>query len=113
MLYEFYIKGNYQVIRINDVLGLGSDITELDNIVHDFLKKNIDNIAIHFEDGSYLYSGSAATIVRCWDYIKGKNGCLALINVNEDILDFLAIMDLDSVIAIYNSDEELEYTDED
>ena len=68
-------------------------------------------MAIHFKDGSYLYSGSAAVIVRCWEYIKEKNGNLVLINVSEEILDFLAIMGLDSVIKICNSDEELEDID--
>ena len=113
MLYEIYIKGNYQVIRINEVLSLDSDITELDDIVNDFLKKNIVNMAIHFKDGSYLYSGSAATMIRCWEYIKEKNGDLVLINVNEDILDFLTVMGLDSVIKIYTSEEELEYKEDD
>lgn len=111
MFYEIYIKKNYQVIKINDVLSLGSDITELDNIVNDFLKKNIVNVAIHFKDGSYLYSGSAAVIIRCWEYIKEKNGNFVLINVNEEIVDFLAIMGLDSVIKTCNSDEELEDID--
>ena len=108
MEYETYQKGKYQVIKCNDVLALSSNIDELDTIVDDFIEKNILKIAIHFKDGSYLFSRTGAALVRCWETLKDHNGELAFINVNQDIIDFLSIIDLDSVIKIYNSEEELE-----
>lgn len=108
MLYNTYNKGNYKVVKINEILSLGSNIDELDNIVAKLLENNIVNIAVHFKDDSYLYSATGSTLVRCWETIKDYNGSLSLVNVNQDIRDFLKVIDFDSVITIYNSDEELE-----
>lgn len=109
MLCETYYKGNYLVIKFNDVLTLNSDITELLDIVNDFLKKNIINIAIHFKDGSFLSSGSGAIIVCCLETINDNNGSLAFVNIDQTIHSFLTITGLDLKIKIYNSEEELEF----
>lgn len=108
MLSETYTKANYYVIKINEVLHLTSDITELNTIVEQLLNKNIVNIAIHFMDGSYLCSQTGAVIVRCWENIKDRQGTLALININKDILDFLKVIDIDSLIKLYDSEKDLE-----
>lgn len=107
MKYETYQKGNYQVIKIDEVLNLLSDITELENVVNGFLEKGNVNIAFSFKEGSYLYSSTGSVLVRCWETIKDNNGKLALVNVNEDILDFLRVIDFESAISIYNSEEDL------
>lgn len=104
---ETYCKGKFHVIKINEILHLNSDISELENIINDFVNKNIITIAIHFSDGSYLTSRSGATLIRCWEMIKEHNGMMALLNVNKDIRDFLAIIDLDSLIKICDSEDEL------
>ncbi len=44
MLYETYKKGNYEVIKFNEVLTFNSDLDELTDIVNDLLKKNIVNM---------------------------------------------------------------------
>ena len=108
MEYETYQKGDYQVITFNKALVLTSNIDELDTIVSEFIEKNILKIAIHFKDGSYLSSRTGAAFIRCWETLKDYNGELLFINVNQDILDFLSVIDLDSVIKTYNSEEELE-----
>lgn len=104
---EIYSKGKYQIIRIKDVLNLTSEIDALEDIVKDCIKKNNTDIAIYFSDGSYLCSRSGATLIRCWEYIKEHGGTLSLLNVNEDIHDFLSIIDLDALIQTYQSEEEL------
>ena len=111
MLYETYHKGNYQVIKINEVLSLSSYITELADIVKDFLIKNIVNMAIHFRDGSYLNSGSAATIVRCWVYIKEKKGkiypqitSVSVYNIQTEVVNdmfFIPYLIYDDLIDIF------------
>lgn len=111
MLYETYHKGNYGVIKINETLTLSSNIDELDNIVDKLLENKIIDIAINFKDGSYLYSATSAALVRCWEAIKECHGILALVNINRDIRDFLNVIDFDSAIKIYNSEEELDIKD--
>ena len=107
MIFETYNKGGYEVIKINKVLSLNSKIEELAGVVDSLLEKNIVNIAIHFRDGSYLYSATGSVIVQCWEAIQDRNGSLALVNVNQDIHDFLNVIDFDSVIKIFRNDEEL------
>lgn len=108
MKYETYQKGNYQVIKINEVLNLVSDINGLEDVVNELLEKNNVRIALHFKEGSYLYSSTGAILVRCWETIKDNNGKMALVNINQDILDFLRVIDFESAIEIYKTDEELE-----
>ena len=108
MIAVTYSKGQFHVIKIKDVLNLTSKIDELEDIVNKLLEKNITKIAIHFNDGSYLCSSSGAVLIRCWETIKEHNGFLALVNVNQDIRDFLKIIDFDSLIKIFASEKELE-----
>ena len=108
MKYETYKKGNYQVVKINEVIGLTSSINELADIVDEFLRKNIIDIALYFKDGSYLNSAAASVIVRYLVSIKDKNGNLAFLNISQDMLDLLDLINLDSTIRIYNSEEEIE-----
>ena len=107
MEYESYAKDQFQVIKIKDVLNLTSRIDELEGIINSLLEKNEIKVAIYFAEGSYLCSSSGAVLIRCWESIKDHGGVLALINVNQDILDFLNIIDFDSLIKICKSEEEL------
>ena len=108
MVTETYSKGRFQIIKIKDILNLTSNIDELENIINELLEKNQVYIALHFADGSYLCSNSGAVLVRCWENIQDHNGILALVNVNQDIRDFLDIIDFDSLIRTCNSENELE-----
>jgi anti-anti-sigma regulatory factor len=108
MVSETYQKGKYQIISINEVLHLTSNITELETIIGNLLDNNALHIALRFMDGSYLCSQTGAVIVRCWEAIKDRGGTLSLINVNRDIHDFLAVIDFDSLIKIFKSEEELD-----
>lgn len=108
MLYATFKKGDYQVIKFNEVLDMYSNIDELDKIVNELIEKNILKIAIQFKDDSFLSSRTGAAFVRCWETLKDHNGEMIFINVNKDIIDFLYIIDLDSVLKIFDSEEELE-----
>ncbi len=107
MLTESYQKGSYTILKFNEVLHLTSNILELETIIDELLNKNIIHIAVQFKEGSYLCSQTGAVLVRCWENIKDQNGDLALIHVNKDIRDFLTVIDFDSLIKIYESDDEL------
>jgi len=107
MKYTTYTKGRYQIIKIEEVLTLSSAIDDLLDVVYDFLKKKQVYIAIGFTDNSYLISRSGAVLVQCWESIKGAGGELALINVNEEIRDFLSVIDFKSQIKIHTSDDQL------
>lgn len=105
---ESYLKDQFHIIKIKDVLNLTSKIDELEDKINTLLEQKKINIAIHFADESYLCSSSGAVLIRCWENIKDHGGLLALVNVNQDIRDFLNIIDFDSLIKICDSEEELE-----
>lgn len=107
MEYNVYNMGNYHIIEFQEVLHLTSVVTDLQILVTDLLKKGIKSIAFQFINGSYLCSHTGATIIQCWEAIKDENGVLALININNDILDFLKIIDFEKMIEIYKTPEEL------
>ncbi len=111
MFSESYQNGKYHIIKINEVLHLTSNITDLEPMIEKLLDDNVLHIAIQFKNGSYLCSQTGAVIVRCWESIKDRGGTLALINVNKDIHDFLTVIDFDSLIRIYNTEEELVSTE--
>ena len=112
MKYKTYTRGDFKVIKLNEVLGLNSDISELEAVVNDLLMKKYLNIAIHFKDNSFLYSHLAAVLVLCWEKIKDEKGTLALVNINEDIHNFLRVIDFESAIKIFKSEEELEFQEQ-
>ncbi len=107
MLYESYEKGVFQVIKFNEVLHLTSNISKLETVVSSYLEKEIVNIALRFKEESYLCSQTGAIIVRCWEEIKDHGGEFALININNDILDFLKVIDFESLIKIFSSEKDL------
>lgn len=104
---QMYTKNNFHIIKMNEVLNLSSNITELEDIILQLISGGKNHIAVHFADSSYLCSKTAAVIIRCWETIKDNNGVLAFVNVNNDILDFLTIIDLDSQIPIYRSADDI------
>ena len=107
MLTEVYQVGKYHVIKINEILQLASNIDGLVDIIDNLIKKNVINFAISFQDNSYLYSNTGSVIVRCWEKIQDQNGNLVLINTNQDIQDFLAVIDIDFLIKKVDTEEEL------
>lgn len=108
MQFKTYQKGNFQVIKINEMLTMNSDVSELEKMISEFLGKNIVSIAINFSGDSFLSSSNGAIIVHCWEAIKDRKGELVFINVNKNIRDFLSIIGFTSVSKIYNSEDELE-----
>ncbi len=108
MKYEMYQKGTYHIIAINEVINMASDISQLEQIVNEILEKGIKNIAIRFQDDSYIYSGTGFVFIRCQERIQEENGILAFINVNDELRAFLTTMFNESDVVIYGSDKELE-----
>lgn len=107
MEFKIYQTGSYHIIEIKEVLHLTTILTDLQVEVNNLLKKGINLIAIQFANDSYLCSQTGATIVHCWEAIKEENGELALVNTNEDILDFLKIIDIDKLIKVYLTTDDL------
>ena len=100
-------KNDYRIIDIKDNVGLNTDLSELKTIVKQYLQENEKNFAFSFTDQSYLSAKSVETVIGCFEMIQEKEGEVAIIHPNEDILSIVRIFNLRSIIKIFNSKEEL------
>ena len=107
MKLEDSTKGIYKVITIYDSLSVIADLAELKTKIEEYLEKDDKYIAVKFFDASYLYSGAISILITCYRMIKDKGGDLCILEPNNRILELLIQMNIDSLIDICNSEDEL------
>lgn len=107
MKLEIIDLGGYKIISLEEVLHMSSDISSVYDSVDDLLNDGNKNIAVKFTDDSYLSSRTGATLIRCWELVNENRGSFVLINVNDDIKEFLSIIDLDSQIKTFQNESEI------
>ncbi len=104
---EIYKKGNYQVLRLKEDVGLSTDLEELRTVIEHQIAQGNSRIAIVFTQQSYLYTRSIAVLISCSEIIKDAGGHLAIIEPNSDITDILSVIDFDKMIGMYASEADL------
>jgi anti-sigma B factor antagonist len=107
MKLEVSTKGKYKVITIHDSLKVISDLTSLKTEIEKFLKQGEKNIAVSFSDASYLYSGAISVLVTCYRMVREEGGDLCLIEPQDRVAELLDQMNIDRLIDIYESEEQL------
>lgn len=107
MLIESAIVRGYQIFRIKEKLTCGSDISQLKASIEECLHVRRVNIALSFEPSSYLSSGPAGVLTQCLKMILEHSGNLALIRPGGRILDRLIALDVDSLVKIYGSEDDI------
>ena len=100
-------KGNYKVITIHDSLKVISDLTLLKSEIEKILGQGEKLIAVSFFDASYLYSGAISVLVTCYRMVREEGGDLCIIEPQERIMELLIQMNIDRLIDIYESDDQL------
>ncbi len=100
-------QNGYRIISVKDHIGIYTDIGELVTVVEQALQQNETRIAFSFSDKSYLFSNAIRVIMQCFELIKDKEGKLVLVQPNEDILSTFNVLDLDSVIEIFPTMDDL------
>ncbi|MBD3346042.1 MAG: STAS domain-containing protein [Chitinivibrionales bacterium] len=101
-----YIHG-YQLLKIKKELNLNSDLTELRQIIEEYVEKGPINIALKFTDDSYLYTKSIASLVQSFEMVRDHGGKMAVINPNEDIIEVLNTVGFTDLVKICKNEEEL------
>ncbi|MFH0922326.1 MAG: STAS domain-containing protein [Fibrobacterota bacterium] len=99
--------GKYLVVQISDDFMVLADLQELDIFIDGLITQKNFFIALRFEQISYIYSGALSILVKNVKKIKNSKGDICLLEPNRDVNDVIKIANLDSIIAIYNSEEEL------
>lgn len=110
MKIETYPRGKYRIIRIFNEQKVISDLTELSALVQGYIANGTKHVAISFSCASYLFSDPISVLVNCYKKIKDVQGTLCLIEPQEELLDLLRQLNLDSLVDIYNSEDELPAT---
>ncbi len=99
--------GKYQVIQIEEELNVISDLQELFYLVKGYLEQDKSSIAVCFPNTSYIYSGAIAVLLKCFKAVRKDRGDLCIIESNPDIKGMLQALNIDRVIRILDSEEEL------
>ncbi len=97
----------YRVLNIKDDLGIYTNIDELVGIVEKIVQKKETNVALSFTEESFLYSDTIRVILQCFELIHEKEGKLAIVEPNDQILTTFNVLELDGVIKIFPTMEAL------
>jgi hypothetical protein len=97
----------YRVLTATQDVNLYSDISELQEMVDQALADGVKHVAVRFTPNSYLLSRSMAVLVRCIEVVADEGGSFAILDPNEQILDFLAVVDQERKIRYYRDEQEL------
>ncbi|MBN1981143.1 MAG: STAS domain-containing protein [Chitinivibrionales bacterium] len=105
---EIAKRGKYKVIIICDSLHVIEDLAELKAVIEKYLEKGEKYIAVNFSQASYLYSGAISVLITCFKMIRDKGGDLCIVEPQKRLHELLEQMNIDRLITIYDSEEELE-----
>jgi anti-anti-sigma factor len=100
-------RGDYLVFTIEKDLNLHSDISPLREAVQKSISVGERTIALRFSPESYFSSQSVAILISCIEQVKESGGKIALLNPNHNLRHLLTIIDIDSSILTFDSEESL------
>ncbi len=104
---ESSYHNGYRILAIKDNLGIYTNIDDLVDTVEQVVEKDETSVALSFTDESFLYSDSIRVILQCFELINDKDGKLAIVEPNEQILSTFNVLELDGVIKIFPTMEAL------
>jgi anti-anti-sigma regulatory factor len=111
MLIDSSFKNGYQVLRIQQKLGYGTAISDIQTAIVECLRRGLNNIAIAFSPADHLYTPPIRILVQSYQAISSNNGKLALIaptkEMMQEILDILKLLGLADKINLLQSEDEL------
>jgi anti-anti-sigma factor len=100
-------QNGYQIIRIQETLQRGMDLSPLKTCIEQSLAQGRNHIALTLTEDSYLYSETLATLVTYYKMISVQGGSLWLVQANEKILFLLETLGLTDLIRIVHSEDSL------
>jgi anti-sigma B factor antagonist len=105
---DISVNSGYQVITIEDDLSIISELSELRFLIEGYITEGKNNIAVQFTNTSYIYSGAIAVLIDCYKKIKNVGGHLCIIEGNPQIISIFRMLNIDRVIQIYKSTDDLQ-----
>ncbi len=104
---ESYARGSYRILNIEQEDESIQELFELKDIISEYLETGVRDIAVRFTNTSYIYSGEIRVLISCFKMVKNYGGTLCLIEPKESIYEMLKNLNIDKLIGIYSSEEDL------
>jgi anti-anti-sigma factor len=98
---DISVYSGYQIIKFQDDLSIISELNELRFLIEGYLAEGKNHIAVGFANTSYIYSGAIAVLIDCYKKIKKMEGDLCVIESNPQIISIFRTLNIDKVISIY------------
>ncbi len=102
------LHNGYRILEVRDHVGLHTELTELLPHIEQALQNKETNIALSFTDESYLSSSAIKVLLQCYEMITENDGTLTLLHPNKDIISTFKVLDLEKIIKVFSSLEELQ-----
>jgi anti-anti-sigma factor len=81
---------------------IGDSVTQLKRTIDERISSGANWIIIDLAEVPLMDSSALGTIIAAFLRLQEKNGKLALLNAQKNILDVLAITKLDSLFEVYH-----------
>ena len=109
MNYKISEKSKFEIITISDSINIISELTDLKDIIETQLSSGKKNIAVHFLNADYLYSGAISVLVSVYKQITEKGGKLCIIEPNQKIVKLLEQMCITNIIPVVDDLDSLPF----
>lgn len=102
-----FVKYGHRIIRVVDPVGITSDISALRQAIDAAFTEGELHVAVSFHEDSFLSSRTLALLIESAEKATGRGGTMTIIAPNTQILEVLAIFDLEWTLRTVGSEKEL------
>ncbi len=99
--------GAYRLIHLARRTRFADTLPEIMEMAEAAFSQGIVNIAVRFADESYLCSAAVSTLILVFEETRDRGGEFAIVRPNGSIRHLLTVIDLDRIIRIVDSPDEL------
>ena len=108
MKIDIHDHGSFKILKVEDELEIITDLSELKFLIDGYISQRIHKIAISFSGTSYIYSGAIAVLMECHKSLLDlDDGKMCIIEANDDIKIIFSSLNIDKILDIYDSENDL------
>jgi len=108
MILEQRKRGSAIIVDIIGEIKKPQGSNELDVLLKQLLEKGNKRIGLNMSQVTYLDSGAISSIITTYKKLK-KKGEMFIVEPSPDVIDIITLLELNSIINIYRSEEELDH----
>ena len=102
-----YTRYGHRILRINERLGITTDVSDLREALRQAIEDGHLHVAVSLNGDSFLSSRTLALLIENAEKLTARGGSLSVIAPNSQILEVLAIFDLEWTLRTVKSESEL------